>query len=93
MPIAELLLAGVQLLGLGMGIVFGFLLVLVFVLHGMSRLARALDSAYPTKVGATRAAGTSPPAPAADTELIAVISAAVARYRTRHAHRLPSANE
>ncbi|MET0080314.1 MAG: OadG family transporter subunit, partial [Candidatus Thiodiazotropha lotti] len=42
MPIEDLLLSGVNLMLLGMGIVFTFLLVLVFTMKGMSKLAMAV---------------------------------------------------
>jgi oxaloacetate decarboxylase gamma subunit len=61
---------------LGMGIVFGFLILLVFVLKLMSWVA--------TLVGTEEAVATpaTAPAPVADDgKLIAVISAAIARYR------------
>ena len=72
----NLLLQGVELLLLGMGIVFGFLTLLVFMLRGMSGLAARL------------APPDEPPldlAPAAvvpdDRRIVAAISAAVTRYR------------
>lgn len=76
----SLLMQGVGLMVLGMGIVFGFLTVLVFTLRGMSWLADRLET-------------TPPPAPAAEPplaisdnrDLIAVITAAVARYRASRA--------
>ena len=42
MLVSELLLEGANLMLLGMGIVFGFLIMLVFVLRGMSLLAGRL---------------------------------------------------
>jgi len=80
---SELLMEGVWLMLFGMGIVFTFLIVLVFVLQGMSRLAAALERRHGGETVAA-AAQTVPRAhdPGADEELIAVISAAVARYRS-----------
>ncbi|MGD8908503.1 MAG: OadG family transporter subunit [Chromatiales bacterium] len=85
MPISEMLMSGVKLMAVGMGIVFVFLLALVFVMKGMSRLAMSI---------AERQAGaqalTYPPAGATQGEdnvrgdLIAAISAAVSRYRATH---------
>jgi oxaloacetate decarboxylase gamma subunit len=77
----NLVLQGVELMLLGMGIVFGFLTVLVFTLRGMSLLADRLDSsempqpevAAPINVSDNR-------------QLVAVISAAVARYRAGRAN-------
>ncbi len=78
MVVSDLLLQGVNLMFLGMGIVFTFLAILVVALTGMSRLAASLSGpeAPPT---ATAAAG----AATDDSELIAVISAAINRYRSK----------
>ena len=81
MPVADLLLAGGELMLLGMGIVFGFLIFLVFAMRGMSALAGLLDRgeiepvAAPPRPVAAPAVGHDP--------LIAVIAAAVARYRSQ----------
>lgn len=77
MPISDLLATGLQLMLLGMGIVFGFLILLVFTLKAMSWLAGRLPVSEPPPT-----ASAPPPSQAADATLIAVISAAVARYRT-----------
>ncbi len=72
------LLVGVELMALGMGVVFGFLLVLVLSLRLMSRLSDRLSPPL------ARAAETHMPAPVLVSDharLVAVISAAVARYR------------
>lgn len=73
---SNLLLQGAELMLLGMGIVFGFLSLLVVTLRGMSMLADRLGDPLVEPPGA--------PAPldiADNRQLIAVISAAVARYR------------
>lgn len=72
---AQLLAEGVNLMLLGMLVVFVLLGVLVFVVGGMSRLARKLEG-EPEPVEL-------PPEPAIkpDEELTSVISAAVHRYR------------
>lgn len=77
MPVTELLIEGVELMLLGMGSVFIFLAVLVFVLKGMSRLAQALAPEELT-------AGVASSVVDEDDELLAVISAAIARYRSQH---------
>ena len=72
----NLMLQGVELMLLGMGIVFGFLSILVFTLRGMSLLAGRL--------GGTELVEPAAPAPidvSDNRQLVAVIAAAVARYR------------
>lgn len=82
MPIADLLMSGLSLMVVGMGIVFIFLLVLVFAMKGMSRLAMCLLERQGVGEGLSY-----PPAPVGQAtagvrgDLIAVIAAAVARYR------------
>ena len=73
---------GVELMLLGMGIVFGFLTLLVFTLRGMSLFADWLDAG---QVGQEAATTPAPADVSDDRELIAVISAAVARYRADRA--------
>ncbi len=86
MPVSELLMEGVRLMLLGMGIVFTFLIVLVFALYGMSRVAAAIER----RQGAAPLPAVTEGAPhlidpAVDGELAAVIGAAIVRYRsTRH---------
>ncbi len=77
MAVSDLLLQGVNLMLLGMGIVFTFLAVLVVALTGMSRLAASLSGPETPPTVAASDAETD------DTELIAVISAAINRYRSR----------
>ena len=74
----ELVIEGVRLMFIGMGIVFLFLLLMIAVLRGMSALAIRLT---PDPIAAT--AAPSMPASAESDELVAVIAAAIARYRTR----------
>ncbi|MBK5929560.1 OadG family protein [Halochromatium salexigens] len=70
-----------SLMAIGMGTVFSFLLLLVLLLRIMSWLAHRLSPLEAQTLPAT------PMAPmteqAADAELIAVITAAVTRYRSR----------
>jgi len=81
MPVTELLLEGLRLMVIGMGIVFTFLLLLVAVLRLMSSAVSRFAPVHPVLSGA--AAGGAPHATDAmqDGELIAVISAAIVRYR------------
>lgn len=82
MPISDLMMTGLQLMLLGMGIVFGFLIVLVIALKVMSWFAGRFPA---TEAPAPVAAATQTLAP--DTTVIAVISAAVARYRAARGNR------
>ncbi len=77
MAVSDLLLHGVNLMLLGMGMVFTFLAILVIALNGMSRLAASISG--PEEAQATSASA----ATEGDTELIAVISAAISRFRTK----------
>ena len=78
---SELIFSGLELMVLGMGIVFMFLTVLIFTLRGMSRLAVWLDDAPPQT--ATQPITVTDDR-AANAQLVAVISAAVSRYRAAH---------
>lgn len=77
MPEPNLIAESLILMAIGMGTVFSFLLLLVVLLRGTHWLAERLVPAAsePSLAPASR--------PTADGELIAVISAAVARYRSR----------
>lgn len=75
---SNLMLEGVGLMFLGMGIVFGFLTILVFSVMGMSALT--------ARFGADDHVDSSAISPAAidvsdHRQVVAVITAAVARYR------------
>jgi oxaloacetate decarboxylase gamma subunit len=81
-PVADLLMEGVWLMLLGMGIVLAFLILLIFALNGMSRLAAAIDAKRSTATLPAASLGTLvSPELENEEELIAVISAAVTRYR------------
>ncbi|TVQ90207.1 MAG: sodium pump decarboxylase subunit gamma [Chromatiaceae bacterium] len=74
----SLLIDALRLLGAGMGIVFSFLLLLVALLRLMSWVAHRIAPPGPEL--------SLPPTPlaAGDVALVAVISAAIARYRAAH---------
>lgn len=79
MTFGEMMMEGVGLMLVGMGIVFAFLIVLVFAMKGMSRLAIALGGPPPSATPQVPVAVT--PREAEQDELAAVIAAAIARYR------------
>ncbi len=81
MSLNELMMEGVILMVLGMGIVFFFLVVLVFALFGMSRVASMIEARHGAGAAPTAEMPSVPVAADAGGELIAVIGAAVARYR------------
>ncbi len=68
---------------LGMGIVFTFLVLLVFSMLGMSKLAMATEE---RSMGQTAAIPPIPDSQVGEvrSDLVAVIAAAVTRYRTTH---------
>lgn len=78
---SELLLESLRLMAMGMGIVFGFLLLLVGILRLMSTLVVRLAPAELVPVAVDAAA---PPHGSDHDDLIAVITAALARYRRHH---------
>jgi len=69
----DLMLQGVQLMVLGIVLVFIFLGVLVFAIHGMSALARVIDGSSRPDVAATDHES--------DHRLLAAVAGAVQRYR------------
>ncbi len=79
---SELMLEGLKLLGLGMGSVFLFLIVLVFAMKSMSALANILDSGEPPVLPGTTPAATGH-SNAVDA-VVPVIAAAIAAYRHNH---------
>jgi oxaloacetate decarboxylase gamma subunit len=85
MPIVDLLLAGVNLMVVGMGIVFIFLLTLVFTMKAMSGMAAYIAQ----RQGGAETLTHPTPGVVVDQgkvrgDLIAVISAAVSQYRATH---------
>ncbi|TVO70491.1 OadG family protein [Sedimenticola selenatireducens] len=81
MQVSNLLIEGVNLMLLGMGSVFIFLTVLVLAMSGVSYLAKTLFKDDPREKLASEMT-LSPSANEGD-EIIAVISAAISRYRAK----------
>jgi oxaloacetate decarboxylase gamma subunit len=79
--VSELLLEGVGLMAVGMTIVFSFLLLLVGMLFGMSRVANRLA---PPEVLAASGAPVAREDGAQDPRTAAVIAAALRYHRRRH---------
>ena len=86
MLVYETLMEGFRLMGIGMGIVFAFLLLLVGVLRAMSAVVMRF-SPEALVSGAGEGAG-KPTQATDDAELVAVISAAIACYRRGRQDRL-----
>lgn len=92
MPLSDMLLEGVRLMVIGMGIVYAFLLLLVGVLRvlslGVQRWApqalAAPPSEAPTGTGPALPWGQAAEPPTLPGEILAVIAAAVSRYRHDH---------
>ncbi|MCF7984092.1 MAG: OadG family protein [Thiohalocapsa sp.] len=78
----DLIIESLRLMGIGMGIVFSFLLLLIGLLRVMSAVAIRLAPAEPQPPQMPLTAGVSP-ASSADDDVIAVIAAAIGRYRAR----------
>ncbi len=81
MPVNELIMSGLTLMFFGMGIVFGFLLMLVFVMKGMSKIVHILASEElpPTTMASPLV---MPQSGHIRPQVISVISAAIRQYRT-----------
>ncbi len=82
MSVTELLLSGVDLMLLGMGIVFLFLAILVLAMNSMSWLAQKIEVAEPA-VEFISSTTTSAKRDSGNDELIAVVTAAIKRYRAK----------
>ena len=81
MPISDLLASGIQLMLMGMGIVFVFLFILVFAMMLMSKISFFFDDIEEAVVQAPQQTPLKKPE---NTALIAVITAAITRYRSAH---------
>lgn len=77
----NLIMEGIHLMLLGMGIVFSFLIMLVFALKAMSWFAQQLA---PDPVPVVISAEMAPSQTESDEVLLAVVAAAVARFRQKH---------
>lgn len=75
--VAELLLEAASLMLIGMGAVFAFLLLLVFIVQLISRVMQRYFPAKATASTAVTTPGSSGPSPA----VIAAISTAIHQYR------------
>lgn len=83
MPETSLIGESLNLMAIGMGIVFSFLLLLVVLLRAMSWIAGRLSPGLPEASAQPAAMPTgSDAARVSNDELIAVISAAITRYRS-----------
>lgn len=77
----ELLMEGIDLMAIGMGTVFLFLITLVIIVTLMSKLlGKFFPDAVPVPKAPSRA---KPAADVVDSELIAVITAAIKQHRSR----------
>jgi len=84
MTSGQLLMEGVELMLLGMGFVFVFLVMLIFAIRLMSRLIGHLAPAAPQPAASRPARPAPAPATALpDGELLAAIQAAIHQHRAR----------
>jgi len=81
MRVTELMIEGVNLMFLGMGSVFLFLSILVLALGAVARLSNRF--AQDDGGDVSRPPAATPRAATESEEIIAVISAAISRYRQR----------
>ncbi|EGM79183.1 sodium pump decarboxylase gamma subunit family protein [Rheinheimera sp. A13L] len=75
--VSVLLLDAAVLMVVGMGVVFSFLMILVFAVQGMSRLLRHSSPALPATVATTQQAAISP-------SVVAAISAAIEHHQKQN---------
>lgn len=79
---ATLLSQGIQLMAFGMGVVFTFLTLLVF---GTGIMSKVINTWFPEPepVSAAKAPASTIAKPQQDEQLVAVISAAIHKHRSR----------
>jgi oxaloacetate decarboxylase gamma subunit len=83
MPVTDLLMSGINLMVIGMGIVFTFLLILVFAMKGMSMFAMFVNERH----GAPETVSSQPLTKGREGmrgDLVAAITAAINNYRATH---------
>jgi sodium pump decarboxylase gamma subunit len=73
---SALIQQGLAITGIGMGVVFVLLTLMVGIIQGMSRFSRLFDSGEPV--------ATSPSQAIDDGELLSVIAAAITAYRNQN---------
>lgn len=79
---SDLMMEGLQLMVLGMSVVFLFLGLLIIAMQGTSRAVRALEA---RRAAASTSPAATPPSEI-DNALVAAISIAIQRYRRTHKH-------
>ncbi len=84
MPSSDLMLEGLTLMVFGMGFVFTFLTLLVFATKGMSAIVSRLSPVEELVMTAPVTMASPSQNVANDPQLMAVLSAAVHRYRQDH---------
>jgi oxaloacetate decarboxylase (Na+ extruding) subunit gamma len=84
MPIIDLLLTGLDLMLVGMGIVFTFLVLLVFSMLAMSKFVIAIERRQAEQSQSVASSSPGQPSDEVRGDVVAVITAAITRYRASH---------
>lgn len=87
MPVTGMLLEGLELLVIGVGIVYAFLLLQVGLLTLVARLVRRIEGPPPALVGPAIGKDVSGPV---EPDVVAAVTAAVQRYRAEHRRDRPT---